>query len=614
MAPPSDATQDETLPTYAQLAQTEAWAGGGPMPRVGVPAAEGVLERTGSARYEQAAVLGVGGMGKVLLARDVRIGREVAVKVLHAERELAPEERARFLREAQVQGQLEHPSIVPVYDIDRRPDGSTFFTMRRVLGRTLAQILDDVRAGTSRYTQRELLQAFATVCLTVDYAHSRGVVHRDLKPANIMLGDFGEVYVLDWGIARILDGSETGRDAVDGRLSMPGSMLGTPLYMAPEQMADPEVGPAADVFSLGAILFEILTLQRLRDPRSLYTPVDARPSVRAPDRNVAPELETVCVRATELEPEDRYPSARAVQEAIARYLEGDRELAQRRALAETHAVRARAALGRAEVVAGEQVEVERGTAMKELVRALALDPTNREHVAMLAEMMSTPPREVPAEVATRLRARDQEIVRSGTRYTMSAMAAWFLFFPLVLAAGIRRLDHVIVLASAVALTVGLAWFASRQRVIGRTIQYAAMATLIACGIGTTRIFGPLLLVPTLIATWAILIQAHPDAGVRRTGLVTSMSVIVVPLVLELAGWFPGSYAFLDEGFLVVPQMTELPRWYVLAFLGVGNVATAVIPALFVGRLRSELAAAQERELIRTWHFKRLGDDLIRASA
>src|SRR5690606_30134520 len=116
---------------------------------------------------------------KVLLARDVRIGRDVAVKVLHADRELEPEERARFLREAQVQGQLEHPSIVPVYDIDRRPDGSTFFTMRRVLGRTLAQILDDVRAGTSKYTQRELLQAFATVCLTVDYAHSRGVVHRD---------------------------------------------------------------------------------------------------------------------------------------------------------------------------------------------------------------------------------------------------------------------------------------------------------------------------------------------------------------------------------------------------------------------------------------------------
>lgn len=189
-------------------------------------------------------------MGKVLLAHDARIGRDVAVKVLHPDRELAPEERERFLREAQVQGQLEHPSIVPVYDIDRRADGTTFFTMRRVVGRTLGAILDDLRTGTSKYTQRELLQAFVTICLTIDYAHTRGVVHRDLKPANLMLGDFGEVYVLDWGLARILDGSETAGVASASRLSMPGSMMGTPLYMAPEQMADPDVGPGADIFSL----------------------------------------------------------------------------------------------------------------------------------------------------------------------------------------------------------------------------------------------------------------------------------------------------------------------------------------------------------------------------
>src|SRR5688572_9255486 len=157
-----------SFPTYAQLTQTQGWAN--TSPAIAVPTAS-----VSGARYTEGAVLGVGGMGKVVLARDARIGRDVAVKVLHGERELSADERARFLREAQVQGQLEHPSIVPVYDIDQRSDGSTFFTMRRVIGRTLHAIIDDLKAenpeARTRYTQRELLQAFATVCLTIDYAH-----------------------------------------------------------------------------------------------------------------------------------------------------------------------------------------------------------------------------------------------------------------------------------------------------------------------------------------------------------------------------------------------------------------------------------------------------------
>src|SRR5262245_29222830 len=148
--------------------------------------------------------------------------------------------RARFLREACVQGQLEHPSIVPVYDLDRRPDGTLFFTMRRVRGRTLQEVLtalaEDDPAVRARYTQRELLTAFATVCLAIDYAHSRGVVHRDLKPANIMFGDFGEVYVLDWGVARLVTDTAPGPPSQDGeppaRPSLTGQIMGTPPSLA----------------------------------------------------------------------------------------------------------------------------------------------------------------------------------------------------------------------------------------------------------------------------------------------------------------------------------------------------------------------------------------------
>jgi eukaryotic-like serine/threonine-protein kinase len=396
-----------SFPTYAALSQTQAWNTPAPHVQVDRSGIVETVEISHGSRYNEGPLLGKGGMGKVILARDQRIGRDVAVKVLHPERELEPEERARFLREAQVQGQLEHPAIVPVYDIERREDGTTFFTMRRVHGRTLAEILEDLRTGVpsavGRYTQHELLTAFATVCLAVDYAHTRGVVHRDLKPANVMLGDFGEVYVLDWGLARLLD--EVAVHATPAvRLSMPGTMLGTPLYMAPEQMDDPDVGTAADVYSLGLMLFEILTLERARDPSAIFMPVDARATVRAPQRNIAPELETICVKATMPEPAERFASARALQEALARYLDGDRELARRKELAAQHADAARTAIKQwRERGAGDDAERER--AVTDLGRAVALDPTNTEHFTMLGELVSAIPSQVPPEVADAPRRR-----------------------------------------------------------------------------------------------------------------------------------------------------------------------------------------------------------------
>jgi serine/threonine-protein kinase len=151
-------------------------------------------------RYEHRALLGEGGMGAVDLFQDRAIGREVAIKRIRPEAS-SPGALARFVREARVQGQLEHPAIVPVHDLAENSEGTAFFTMKRVRGASLDDILDalatDAPDARARYGRRKLLTAFATVCLAVDFAHSRGVLHRDLKPANVMLGDFGEVYVLD---------------------------------------------------------------------------------------------------------------------------------------------------------------------------------------------------------------------------------------------------------------------------------------------------------------------------------------------------------------------------------------------------------------------------------
>ncbi|MEO6417977.1 MAG: protein kinase, partial [Polyangiaceae bacterium] len=147
-----------------------------------------------SERYAAGELLGEGGMGEVRLIKDGRIGREVAMKVIRPGHGSRSDLRSRFLREARVQGQLEHPAIVPVYDLGVDPNGASYFTMKRVRGMTLEEVLDGLRKrdadATIEYSRRKLLTAFGSVCLAIDFAHARGVIHRDLKPGNVMLGGF----------------------------------------------------------------------------------------------------------------------------------------------------------------------------------------------------------------------------------------------------------------------------------------------------------------------------------------------------------------------------------------------------------------------------------------
>ena len=199
-------------------------------------------------RYTLSRLHATGGIGRVWLARDASLGRDVALKELRPERAKQPAVWARFLKEAQITGQLEHPGIVPVYEVGRRPDDQApFYTMRFVRGQTLAQAARVYRDRRQRgeagpLELRELLTAFMGVCHAVAYAHSRGVLHRDLKPQNVVLGDYGEVIVLDWGLAKVVgevegDAAPVALEAdgdADSR-SIAGQVLGTPAYMAPEQ-------------------------------------------------------------------------------------------------------------------------------------------------------------------------------------------------------------------------------------------------------------------------------------------------------------------------------------------------------------------------------------------
>src|SRR3954471_17945738 len=181
--------------------------------------------------YTVGEMIGRGGMGEVLLAHDEVIGREVAIKRMRRA-DPDPDAETRFVREAKIQARLQHPSIVPVHELGRDADGRPYFTMKRLAGVTLHQLLGGPR--------QRLLRAFADVCLAVEFAHEHGVIHRDIKPTNIMLGDFGEVYVLDWGVARVLDEDGSGHPSVRDIITVEGetqvgAVMGTPGYMAPEQ-------------------------------------------------------------------------------------------------------------------------------------------------------------------------------------------------------------------------------------------------------------------------------------------------------------------------------------------------------------------------------------------
>jgi eukaryotic-like serine/threonine-protein kinase len=202
------------------------------------------LGGSGTARYAFGDVIGRGGMGEVFRARDAPIGRTVAVKRLKA---TSAEAVARFMREAQVQGRLEHPAIVPVHELGEDERGP-FFVMKQLAGVTLELTLGEK-------SRQQLLRAFVDVCLCIEFAHTRGVVHRDLKPANIVLGEFGEVYVLDWGIARVIGDADTWGEAISGSETQVGAIIGTPGYMSPEQCGGEQVDARADVYALGCILY-----------------------------------------------------------------------------------------------------------------------------------------------------------------------------------------------------------------------------------------------------------------------------------------------------------------------------------------------------------------------
>jgi len=299
--------------------------------------------------------IGQGGMGEVFLVTDQDLRRQVAMKVLRRDAAQGREQRLHFIAEAQATSQLEHPGIPPVHDIGLTPDGQLYFTMKLVQGRTLREVLHDLalkRKEVAReYNLHKLVSILERCCEPLHFSHEKGVVHRDLKPENIMLGDYGEVHVMDWGLARIqssadvfesFEGVETARTEA-GLDTQHGAVKGTIPYMSPEQLRGEEIDRRTDVYALGCLLYEMLSLHPAFDPadpdaitrKQSGEIADVR--TRNPRRKVPEPLAIICEKALATDPAQRYAGAEDLGLSLRRWLDGRSERERRHAEAERFA-------------------------------------------------------------------------------------------------------------------------------------------------------------------------------------------------------------------------------------------------------------------------------------
>ncbi len=557
-------------------------------------------------RYRIGDVIGRGGMGEVISARDEQIGRSVAIKRLRVANP-SPDIHARFLREARIQGRLEHPAVVPVHEVWTDDHGQPFFVMKQLTGVTLADVIAR-RDASEQYGRARLLRAFAEVCLAIEFAHTRGVVHRDLKPANIVLGDFGEVYVLDWGIARVAgDGDSRASfadiDTIDGTQTVAGAILGTPGYISPEQIrGDHDLDPRADVYALGCILFEILTFEPLH-PRgqpalaSALTGADARASLRTPDRDIPPELDAICVRATAADRRERYVTARQLGDVVQRFLDGNRDIALRKELAGAELAAAHYALAEG---AGAS---HRRDAIRAAARALALDPTAREAADLVGRLMLEPPKEMPPEVERELLELDLVNLRVSARFGLFAAIAYLVFFPILYWIGFRDLwYHAVGISLCIAIIYAEAKIAPRDAflsgyiaITGNLLVFALFSWMVS---PTILGPGPATIMVMLMATHRTLIRPTVLAILTALALLSPWLLAQVGLASPVAG-VDGSSIVLHTA---AQSLGHAPTLFALGLYLVALIALAAL----LGHLQEDDRRSVRRAMqLQSWQLRQL---------
>jgi hypothetical protein len=555
-------------------------------------------------RYVVAQTLGRGGMGEVLAARDHQLGRDVAIKRM-LRTDVSDRSMQRFFREASIQGRLDHPAIVPVHELGIDGDGRPFFVMKKLSGTSMSQRIGDPDA------RRRLLRAFAEVCLAVEFAHTRGVVHRDLKPDNIVLGEFGEVYVIDWGVAKVADHVEDKplgvmRADTEGLRTVAGMAIGTPGYMAPEQARGArDVDGRADVYSLGCILFEILTgtMMHPRGEAGLVGAVEGvrvRPSTRAPARDVPPELDTLVWQATEPDRDGRIATARELGERVQLYLDGDRDLALRHQLAVAHFVRAQDAF------AARDAASARADAMREAGRALALEPGLAGAAELLGRLMLEPPAVPPPDVEREFTADNLAMVHRHSTTGMRGFIGYAALAPALVASGTARIYAVAIIAVVAAAVALLARPPTLKTLNRRAIALAGLNALLIGLLGRT--FSPFLIAPGIATVTASALVFGPRY--ERGWMVAAVAALLAAAMLlpwlgEMAGWLPATSSWGPEGVTLVAPGVRLPGVLDGVLLAVTTIAMVFAAAGMSYRMCAADRALRRKMLLQAWQLRQL---------
>lgn len=296
--------------------------------------------KSGSLKYDELKEFAEGGTGKLYTTTDQNLQRTIAYKTLHSDLRDSDIETKRFLREARVTANIQHPGTLPVYELGRDRDGHLFFTMKKVEGKDLRQILLELRQEVpdvmDKFPLPRLLDILIQVCQTVAYAHDMGIIHRDLKPANVIVGKFGEVYLLDWGLAKVMGSTALANpdfaDELESDVSLTpvGRHYGTPMYMSPEiARGDADIDHRSDVFSLGIMLFEILTHQFLIEgedfieiKKKLLDQPFPLPREVAPGKSIQRDLQSICMKALRRDRHLRYGKTSDFLEDLQRFRHG----------------------------------------------------------------------------------------------------------------------------------------------------------------------------------------------------------------------------------------------------------------------------------------------------
>ncbi|HEY0253731.1 MAG TPA: protein kinase, partial [Kofleriaceae bacterium] len=443
-------------------------------------------------------------------------------------------------------------------------------------------------------------------------AHSRGVIHRDLKPANVMLGDFGESYVLDWGLARL-----TG-DALDGRpirmddlrrgdsgagQTQVGALLGTPGYMPPEQMRGELVDARADVFALGCILFEILVgepaITRDRPFEVTLGTGAYHPMLRKPEADVPPELDALVAEATAADRRQRTQTARDLADAIQRYLEGDRDEERRQQLAAEHASHALAAEQRGD----------RAVAIREAGRAIALDPNNVDAQVYLLRVMIEIPSPIPEGAQRSVLAERHAATRDWLKLGARAFFTNLAFVPIAKLAGVSGWWPFLIAGALLLAQAGLCLLASRPSrpmPITRTIYALFIVNQVALLSVTGLYFGSLLFTPLFAFGSLPIMLMLPQVFMPRTALAVHLLAVAIPVAIDVSGVLGhSSFHFQGEAVVFQPWAVHVSGHVIaMLLLGVGAAQMLVNWRVLSGG-RRVTDRAQEHLHAQRWQLEQL---------